>query len=141
MTECDFCGSHRLDLEEGRCLSLQMANMCDIFTETQVTIGRWQKRIFPNVSLYSSVVRMLQEAHELVGLFWIDRDHALQHPQMPHKAKIANEIADVYITLVGVAERAGVNIEQAVNDKMEINRKRKWTISNDGTGQHMREVD
>ena len=108
----------------------------DSFMETQKSIGDWQSKTFPNVSLYSSVVRMLQEAHELVGLFWIDRDHALQHPQMPPTAKIANEIADVYITLVGVAEKAGINIEQAVNDKMKVNRQRKWKIGKDGCGQH-----
>lgn len=113
------------------------AGRCDIFSETQATIGRWQKRTFPNVSLYSSVVRMLQEAHELVGLFWIDRDHALQHPKMPDRDRIAGEIADVYITLVGVAVKAGVSIQDAVNTKMEINRKRTWKIDPSGNGQHV----
>ena len=139
MTECDFCGCN-FD-RSNPCETLAKAEICDVFTENQATIGRWQKRVFPGVSLYSSVVRMLTEAHELVGLFWIDRDHALQHPKMPDKDRIAGEIADVYITLVAVAEKAGVNIESAVNKKMEINRQRKWTISKDGTWQHMREVD
>lgn len=137
MTECDFCGHSRNVIcknigESGDCIGN--------FNEDQHTIGRWQKRIFPGVSLYSAVVRMLTEAHELVGLFWIDRDHALQHPKMPDKDRIAGEIADVYITLVDVAEKAGVNIQNAVDKKMEINRNRKWAISNDGTGQHLREV-
>lgn len=134
---CFFCGN---DGGIFNCGEIQQANICPLYkevSEDQDTIGQWQKQTFPGASLYSAVVRMLQEAHELVGLFWIDRDHALQHPKMPDKDKIAGEIADVYITLVGVAEKAGVNIQQAVNTKMKINRERVWKIDASGNGYHV----
>jgi len=134
---CDFCSANSVD--GNVCKTLNDAIYCACYEtgETQLSISNWGRRTFPGVSLYSAVVRMLQEAHELVSLFWIDRDHALQHPKLPDKAKIAGEIADVYNTLVGVADRAGVDIQEAVNTKMEINRKRNWKIGKDGYGQNV----
>ena len=49
-------------------------------------------------------------------------------PEMAYacKEKMANECADVYIVLCGIARHAGVQLKDAVYQKMEINQAREW---------------
>ena len=50
---------------------------------------------------------------------------------------IANEAADVVIALAGMCRRYGIDLQQAVDEKMKINREREWDVYSNGTGRHI----
>lgn len=53
--------------------------------------------------------------------------------------KIPVEAADVLIVLYGVAGMRGFDLHAEVDQKMAINRARKWAARGDGTGYHVKE--
>jgi len=59
------------------------------------------------------------EAAEVLELFqWTDAD--------PFADDLASELADVTLYLLQLASVSGVDLEQAVLDKLELNYKRDW---------------
>ncbi len=67
---------------------------------------------------------MIVEAAELVEHFqWLTEDQSQTLP--PDKlAEVEQEIADIQIYLIRLADKLGVDMEQAVNAKMELNEKK-----------------
>lgn len=100
-----------------------------VYGETQKTISDWATKTFgyPK-STKVSVDRMLDEVNELKRLEPYN-DFAYE--------KVADECADIYITMCQVMSTIGFDLHSCVNHKMEINRARKWKIKGDGTGQHV----
>ena len=100
--------------------------------ETQVTISDWATRTFgyPK-SLKVSIDRMLDEVEELKKLDYKSSEANFD--------KVADECADIYITMCQVMNVMGYNLHACVNHKMQINRARKWKLKGDGTGQHIKE--
>jgi hypothetical protein len=72
-------------------------------------IVAWQRATFPHGTAASAADHLLREAVELQD---VPTD--------------ADEIADVFLLIVGVADRAGVNLADAVARKLAINRARTW---------------
>ena len=99
--------------------------------ETQKTISDWATETFgyPK-SVYIIIGRMIQEVRELEVVY--------SRMQIDN-AKIADECADIYIVMCQVINTMGYNLHSCVDHKMEINRARKWTVNEDGTGQHIKE--
>lgn len=98
--------------------------------ETQYTICDWANKTFGFAGLNASVERMLKEVEEL---------KAIKLTEMKDGEKIADECADILITLYRIADVLGYNLHATVDYKMEINRGRKWKSNGDGTGQHIKE--
>jgi len=97
--------------------------------ETQEGIYTWQMTTFgqaPNVM--RTATRANEEMAEL-----------LTHLALNDVKKVGEEIADVYIVLCGLAGRLAINIQHEINKKMAINRARKWTITDQGHGYHIKE--
>ena len=67
---------------------------------------------------------MIVEAAELVEHFqWLTEDQSQALP--PDKlAEVEQEIADIQIYLIRLADKLGIDMEQAVNAKMELNEKK-----------------
>jgi NTP pyrophosphatase (non-canonical NTP hydrolase) len=65
------------------------------------------------------------EAGELVALFrWVRGDEADAFAQNPqNRPRVSAEIADVAVALLLLCDRTGIDLAQAVRDKLEINRK------------------
>ena len=96
--------------------------------ETQETIGRWADEAFGKAaSLWVIVSRLHAEELELLKAV----DHGAPEA-------IRDEAADVAIVLYRLAQVAGFDLARAVNEKMAVNRQRKWMVFGDGTGQHVR---
>lgn len=74
----------------------------------------WQRDTFPHGNPASVSAHLYDEVCELVA-----------DPTDP------NEIADCFILIAGVADRAGVDLVDAVQRKMAINRARKWGIADE----------
>jgi hypothetical protein len=109
--------------------------------ETQTSIGLWADETFGRSTPDARFNRFLKEVIECRALFtpaprrwWRRRPKLKPEISLQH---LADELADIQITLYGVAFCAGINLVQATNIKMSINRSRKWKRHGDGTGQHL----
>lgn len=65
------------------------------------------------------------EAGELVALFrWVRGDEADAFAQRSeNRTRVSAEIADVAVALLLLCDRTGIDLAQAVREKLEINRK------------------
>jgi len=103
--------------------------------ENQRTISDWAHDTFGKCSTYAAFLRMDKEYKELSDVM----DQFLTWtPEQRAKAldQVANECADILITLYRVADVSSFDLHEAVDHKMKINRARKWKVNSDGTGQH-----
>ena len=96
--------------------------------ETSASIAQWAEATFgPVDSLDRLVTRAQQELTEL--------REALARNSTP--LAIAHEAADVTIFLHRLCALVGHDLNRAVDEKMSINRERRWQLSGDGVGQHI----
>lgn len=65
------------------------------------------------------------EAGELIALFrWIRNEEADAFARSPeHRERLRAEIADVAISLLLLCDRTGIDLPQAILDKLEVNRR------------------
>ncbi len=64
-------------------------------------------------------ISLVLESSEVLELFqWGD--------EVKDKAELESELADVMLYLLQIASISGVNLEQAVNDKLSVNYGRTW---------------
>jgi NTP pyrophosphatase (non-canonical NTP hydrolase) len=98
-------------------------------TEDQISITAWGEETFgPATGPDVLVARALVEMDEL-----------LEVVRAGDLAAAALETADVFILLYRVASLCGFDVQDAVDRKMQINRKRRWRRTGDGTGSHIKD--
>lgn len=104
-------------------------------TENQSTVCDWAFRTFGPRTRASALKRMMQEVREMSFKYsdWLN-DPTNERPTTA--AALLDEMADVVITMYAGAESLGKDLHECINEKMKINRVRKWTSHGDGTGQH-----
>jgi len=86
------------------------------------SIGEWSKKTFPDAGSIQHIIKLKNEAQEVI--------------ESPYDIK---EYADCIIALLSAAYKADITffeLVKAVEDKLEINKKRNWTKLSDGTYQH-----
>jgi NTP pyrophosphatase (non-canonical NTP hydrolase) len=85
---------------------------------------------YPAVSAGTAVVWVLDPlllGEEVGELFKaVRKSHAGIAYSEPHDADAAGELADVLIVMCAVANRLGVDLEDAVRSKEAINASRRW---------------
>ena len=87
-----------------------------IARETQASIAAWQRDVFgPSVNIRASAARANQEMAELLKALAVND----AHPKAPE------EVADVIICLVRIADNLGFSISDEIDKKMARNRARK----------------
>lgn len=100
--------------------------------EDQASVTQWARETFgrPKSSwaLWERCLIEVEEAEDVL------REWAVGHTNY---AELGPELADVLIVLYQVASQLGLNLNDEVAKKMKINRERKWSINDDGTGQHV----
>jgi len=95
--------------------------------ETSKTIADWGTDTFGDAnSVKAYALRAQGELTELI--------EAIENKQSDNE--IAAEAADVTILLHRVTATLGIELSDAVDQKMSINRKRIWQKSGNGVGQH-----
>ncbi|WP_310732363.1 nucleotide pyrophosphohydrolase [Ideonella sp. A 288] len=79
---------------------------------------------------------LMVEAAELAEIFqWMTPEQSARaHADLATRERIAHEIADVLLYLVQVADHTGVDIAQAVRDKLVLNARKYPAASPLGTG-------
>lgn len=92
----------------------------------QQTITEWSTKMFGERSHLSTAVRANKEMAELLS--------ALENGELEVACK---EVADVVIILMQVAERLGIDLNYAVQYKMDVNEKRQWEKKEDGSYGHV----
>lgn len=91
--------------------------------ELQSEIGEWGDETFPNATLESVRAHFDEEAAEL---------HDSSNP-----VDLREETADCAMLLIQIAHHAGFDLDQAIRDKLEINRKRTWGQVAGGYSKHI----
>lgn len=89
----------------------------------QKDIVRWADRTFPNRTVDDILRKLEEERKELLdGMITGD------------------EYADIFILVMDLAAQHGIDVQKALVDKLEINRKRQWALNPEtGTMQHVEE--
>lgn len=87
--------------------------------DLQNEIAEWADSVYPHRTNVSILKKLDEEVKEL-------------HADLldPH------EYADLIILILDLGRMNGINIGQAVREKIEINNKRNWTIDEDGVMSH-----
>jgi NTP pyrophosphatase (non-canonical NTP hydrolase) len=95
--------------------------------ETQQSITAWAEETFGAVAHHPDLVKRalleLQELEEAVS--------------KQSQIEIAGELADVMILLYRLAELNDIDLKKAIDEKMNVNRHRRWKKNGDGTGRHI----
>lgn len=99
--------------------------------ENQHTVTQWQLETFGPTDILSAFERMQKEYWELR-----DKVHSYAKGGLIQDYEVAEECADVLITLYRVAELCGCKLQTEVDKKMVINRGRQWVKDGTGNGQH-----
>ena len=99
--------------------------------ENQRTISEWADKTFGYPTRERSIARMIEEVDELKRIEITD--------DISNFIKMADECADIYITMCQIANTFGFDLHVYIDYKMDINRHRKWKRMGDGTGQHIKE--
>lgn len=112
-------------------------------SETQYSISMWAENTFGQLRNFNAVaIRTNLEMGELLraadALDNAVRD-GRQEKYAELKAALAEEGADVIITMMRIFTTLGVDYKNEINKKMLVNRCRKWALDGNGTGQHVRE--
>jgi len=93
--------------------------------ETQKTICDWAVGTFGEPdSVERLLARLNDEYIELVNAVLLGDD-------------VEGEAADVVVVLYQLCQKAGIDLKVAVDNKMIVNRARKWSVTADGVGQHI----
>lgn len=95
----------------------------------------WHKKTFPDVKLEGMLLKLDEELGELVEAIKKEdeAEELKETADLYIVARILNDRFNSYIGafFLGMIHNSEVkNLEQAVEKKMEINRKRKWNIKN-----------
>ena len=85
-------------------------------------VVEWIDPLLPKRSSFDTAIKLVEEASELL--------HAIHH-----KGDVGQECADVLVLLLDIANLHGIDLQEAFEDKMAINRSRKWA-ERQGTLKH-----
>jgi hypothetical protein len=98
--------------------------------ETSASISSWGDTVFGSVARNMALVdRAMEELTELQS--------AVQRGE--NEQIIASEAADVAILLHRLVGGLGEDLYDHIDNKMKINRSRKWKLCGNGTGIHIDE--
>lgn len=108
-------------------------------TETQWSIARWQRATFPSACVSVYLWKLAEEVRELFEEYSVSPDvlsRLREVEKILHEGRdvrrignpehLADELADVAIVTAGIAGLAGVDLEESIGQKMQVNRARVW---------------
>ncbi|MEQ8829534.1 MAG: hypothetical protein RLW87_06975 [Alphaproteobacteria bacterium] len=98
--------------------------------ETQQTVADWGWETFGPAPIPHIAARVVGEASELIRI--ATKGVRLEDFTMEQRAAMTLEAADVAIFLMRFADLCHFDLAAAVDEKMAINRTRKWEMAPDG---------
>lgn len=103
--------------------------------EDQNSISEWAESTFGDITGPRAITRTNKEMAELLTIISMP----VPAIRKPFIDKIRDECADILIILFQVANVYRFDLMLAVDEKMKINRARKWKLDGTGCGQHIEE--
>jgi len=88
----------------------------------QEEIAAWADSVIPDRDSYSTIAKLLSEIGELVA------SERMSDPE---------ELADVAILVLDLFHLQKVDMAEAVRNKMQVNIRRRWKVSDNGSAQHI----
>ena len=104
--------------------------------EDQETITAWAVEQFGGSSPITTWMRCNNEFSELGTILNSLRNSENYLEEAELRKAAIEEVADVAIILMQVMEKLGGDFHKAIDDKMKINRARKWKKLDNGRHQH-----
>jgi NTP pyrophosphatase (non-canonical NTP hydrolase) len=99
--------------------------------EFQKRVAAWRKRAIPNATLDGQLVKLIDEAEELI-------DEGEWRSEIEHGASaMLKEAADVCIVACNVADLAGLSFADILLDKQARNEAKTWKEDGSGKAQHV----
>ena len=95
--------------------------------ETPESISQWALETFGEACDKTDLVRRAKQ----------EMDELIEAIEADNKAEIANEAADILILLYRLIHESDLDIQTIIDEKMAVNRARKWQKAGDGTGKHV----
>ena len=93
-------------------------------------------------SVRNLVLAMVGEVGEVAEILqWVDDDRVSELINSGGRDRLAEELADVLIYLVRVADRSGVNLERAVRDKLTSNNEKYPKDKSRGSAKKYNDLD
>jgi len=87
-------------------------------------IVKWQKKQFPKSGTLSKLIHLREEIGELEISFMENQN--LDYEDAVKKKEFELELADCIFLLVGIADVENINLNKILEEKLKINKKRKW---------------
>jgi hypothetical protein len=104
-------------------------------------ITKWQRETFPQATGLSAANHLREEVEELIAS--ISNENGIGNSAHEKHTEIISEYADCFLLLFGSASLYGLPYEaicHAINEKMEVNKKRKWgDVNAEGYVKHIEE--
>lgn len=129
--EIEALGAQLLDAQQD-CVKLNQINNRNgvPMFENQASISTWAARTFGTAGSNADIAaRAAEEMSDLQRALEVNDDN----PQA------SEEIADVVIFLFRLADRMGITLMKAVDQKMIINRNSEWVLDGNGQGRRVRD--
>ena len=95
--------------------------MTNTVTELQELVAAWADQIVPERTAMSTIAKLLEEIGELIA------SERMNDPE---------ELADVAILVLDLFHIQEVDLEKAVQTKMQINASRHWEVADNGAARH-----
>lgn len=92
--------------------------------DLQKVVGLWGDRVLPYRTIEGIAFKLIEEALELLRA-------------SRGVGATEDELADILILALDIANVAKIDVVRAVLTKMAINNERKWEVRADGTAQHV----
>lgn len=119
--------------------------------QIRIDVDEWQVPTFPSATPHGAAAHLRKEAIELYGELWepagnqFDGDVIGPLEREIHtydRDLVRMEMADIFFMLVQLERTTGINLAQAVADKLKINEARAWGEPNEqGVVEHVRGDD
>ena len=83
-----------------------------------------KERGFEDQNIVQKCLMLGEEVGELFKA--VRKQEKLKTDPQSKVGTVAEELADITIYVCAIANRLGINLEQALRDKEEVNKRRKW---------------
>ena len=104
--------------------------------ENQKSISEWAISTFGEPENgFVLMEKLKEELYELAARINI----YVNDPLRVNFRGVADEIADIVIMAYQICNRYGLDLHEVIDQKMAVNRKRKWDIIEPGIGKHKEE--
>ena len=95
-------------------------------------VGQWTREVFTTATPHGATKRAIQECEELLEVlkYWpptyeLYKDKYASPNEI--KAHIGSEIADVLHCIIDVGAQLGIDVTEALRQKLEVNKARTWS--------------